>query len=252
MAAGQIRTTPTTASIRRWEIGLSRPARVLYAAAGGVGTPSGLVFLVEVDEQRRGVLLQLAHRSIRPVKGWGRSDDDHRHRLVISGALQTPSEAPTSPIQYLTHGFQLSAMLQAYSRLPLNITSGVTTIQGTAGRPIVDGAFIPRNAGNANVPQAERPSQSHASPRRPRQLEVLAEAFNVTNHVNMLTRNGNFGAGAYPSSPRNVRPDYRCGRTQVVSVWRARPILRRVARSWPGSTDTSSSSMNRWTDARER
>ena len=38
-------------------------------------------------------------------------------------------------------------MLQYYSALPLNITSGVTTIQGTAGRPLVDGAFIPRNAG---------------------------------------------------------------------------------------------------------
>ena len=38
-------------------------------------------------------------------------------------------------------------MVQAYSALPFNITSGVTTIQGTAGRPIVDGAFIPRNAG---------------------------------------------------------------------------------------------------------
>ena len=38
-------------------------------------------------------------------------------------------------------------MLQAYSALPFNITSGVTTIQGTAGRPIVDGAFIERNAG---------------------------------------------------------------------------------------------------------
>ena len=35
----------------------------------------------------------------------------------------------------LTHGFQVSGMLQAYSALPFNITSGVTTIQGTpAGR----------------------------------------------------------------------------------------------------------------------
>ena len=33
----------------------------------------------------------------------------------------------------LSHGFQVSGMLQAYSALPFNITSGVTTIQGTAG-----------------------------------------------------------------------------------------------------------------------
>ena len=38
-------------------------------------------------------------------------------------------------------------MLQAYSAAPFNITSGVTTIQGTTGRPIVDGEYIPRNSG---------------------------------------------------------------------------------------------------------
>jgi len=32
-------------------------------------------------------------------------------------------------------------------------------------------------------------------------LEALAEAFNALNHRNNLTRNGVFGAGAYPSSP---------------------------------------------------
>ena len=38
-------------------------------------------------------------------------------------------------------------MVQAYSAPPFNITSGVTTVQGTAGRPIVNGEFIERNAG---------------------------------------------------------------------------------------------------------
>ena len=55
--------------------------------------------------------------------------------------------APATTVGTLSHGFQLSGMLQYYSALPFNITSGVTTIQGTAGRPIVNGAFIPRNAG---------------------------------------------------------------------------------------------------------
>ena len=93
-------------------------------------------------------------------------------------------------------------MLQAYSAPPLNITSGITTIQGTTGRPIVDGGFIPRNAGEGsdffglNV----RVNRTlHVSGRV--QVDVLAEGFNLTNHVNALTRNGNFGAGAYPSSP---------------------------------------------------
>ena len=82
-------------------------------------------------------------------KDWGRSDNDQRHRLVVNGAVQTSMDAGRRRLwQRLSHGFQLSGMLQAYSALPFNITSGVTTIQGTAGRPIVDGAFIERNAGD--------------------------------------------------------------------------------------------------------
>ena len=33
------------------------------------------------------------------------------------------------------------------------------------------------------------------------QLEVLGEGFNLTDHVNVVTRNTNFGAGAYPGNP---------------------------------------------------
>src|SRR5581483_6019121 len=81
------------------------------------------------------------------MKDWGRSDDDQRHRLVINGAVNSPMGPARTLAQRLTHGFQLSALLRYYSALPLNITSGVTTVQGTAGRPIVDGAFIDRNSG---------------------------------------------------------------------------------------------------------
>ncbi|MFN8058580.1 MAG: hypothetical protein U0Q12_05395 [Vicinamibacterales bacterium] len=32
-------------------------------------------------------------------------------------------------------------------------------------------------------------------------VEALLEGFNLTNHRNVLARNTNFGAGAYPGSP---------------------------------------------------
>jgi hypothetical protein len=32
-------------------------------------------------------------------------------------------------------------------------------------------------------------------------IEALAEAFNLTNRRNVLTRNTNFGSGAYPANP---------------------------------------------------
>jgi hypothetical protein len=93
-------------------------------------------------------------------------------------------------------------MLQYYSALPFNITSGVTTIQGTAGRPIVDGAFIERNAGIGGdvFSLSLRLSRSFRLAGSVR-AEAMVEAFNLTNRVNPLTRNTNFGSGAYPTNP---------------------------------------------------
>jgi outer membrane receptor protein involved in Fe transport len=122
-------------------------------------------------------------------KDWGRSDDDQRHRLVVSGSVNS-------------HGFQVSGMMQAYSALPLNITSGVTTIQGTAGRPIVDGAFIPRNSGTGASFFSVGARISRSFRIRDRvSVEGLLEAFNLTNHRNVVSYNANFGSGAYPASP---------------------------------------------------
>jgi outer membrane receptor protein involved in Fe transport len=136
------------------------------------------------------------------AKDWGRSDDDQRHRLVVNGTVQTSMEPATTTWEYLKNGFQVSGMLQAYSRLPFNITSGVTTVQGTAGRPVVNGEFIERNAGVGsdffNV--TLRVSRAFRLTGRVH-LEALVEGFNLTNHINVLTRNTNFGPGAYPTNP---------------------------------------------------
>jgi hypothetical protein len=135
-------------------------------------------------------------------KDWGRSDNDQRHRLVVSGAIQTSTAPAETMWEHLTHGFQLSGLVQAYSAAPFNITSGVTTIQGTAGRPIVDGAFIERNAGEGTAffNLSARISREFRLAGRVR-LEALAEGFNLTNRTNVVTRNTNFGSGAYPTNP---------------------------------------------------
>ena len=135
-------------------------------------------------------------------KDWGRSDDDQRHRLVINGSIQTPMEPATTAWERISHGFQLSGMVQASSALPFNITSGVTTIQGTAGRPIVGGEFIERNAGVGSefFNLSARLSRVFRVTGRVN-LEALVEGFNLTNHRNVPTRNTNFGSGAYPVSP---------------------------------------------------
>ena len=71
-----------------------------------------------------------------------------------------------------------------------------------AGRPIVNGNFISRNAGIGNdlFSVNARASRTLSLGERLR-MEAIAEAFNLLNHRNNLTRNGVFGAGAYPTSP---------------------------------------------------
>jgi hypothetical protein len=135
-------------------------------------------------------------------KDWGRSDDDQRHRFVVQGSINSRMTRATTAWQRIAYGFTLSGALQSYSALPFNITSGVNTIQGTAGRPVVDGQFIPRNAGvgSAFLTSSLRLSRTFRIGERAR-VEGLVELFNVTNHRNDLTRNTNFGAGAYPTSP---------------------------------------------------
>ena len=135
-------------------------------------------------------------------KDWSRADNDRRHTFVFSGGVNTPMTPAATAWEQLTHGFQVSTMVQAYSAAPFNITSGVTTIQGTAGRPVVDGEFIPRNSGvgdefftmSLRVSRSFRLAGSVS-------IEALAEVFNLTNTVNETARNTNFGAGAYPTSP---------------------------------------------------
>jgi hypothetical protein len=135
-------------------------------------------------------------------KDWGRSDNDQRHRLVVTGAIATPATPAETLWEQLTHGFQLSGMVQYYSALPFNITTGTNTIQGTAARPTVNGAFIARNAGVASdfSTASLRVSRTFALGRRAR-FEGLVEAFNLFNRRNNVARITVFGTGAYPTNP---------------------------------------------------
>jgi hypothetical protein len=135
-------------------------------------------------------------------KDWGRSDDDQRHRLVLYGAINSSMAPARTAWERISHGFQFSSMLQAYSALPFNITSGVTTVQATAGRPLVNGAFIGRNTGVGNdfVSVSMRLSRTFAAGKNVR-VEGQLEGFNLTNRVNNVTLNTNFGSGAYPTNP---------------------------------------------------
>jgi hypothetical protein len=135
-------------------------------------------------------------------KDWARSDDDQRHRLAVSGSVQTSTDPPSGLWETLSRDFQLSGLLRAYSSLPFNITSGVNTIQGTQARPVVDGELIQRNAGVGDdfLTLNLRLSRTFRIGARVR-LEAMIEGYNVANRRNDLARNTVFGTGAYPANP---------------------------------------------------
>jgi hypothetical protein len=64
------------------------------------------------------------------------------------------------------------------------------------------GAFIGRNAGEGPdfFSMSLRLSRAFTI-RRDVRVEGLVEAFDLTNRVNVLTVNANFGSGAYPTNP---------------------------------------------------
>jgi hypothetical protein len=141
-----------------------------------------------------------------------RSDDDQRHRVVFDATLHTSLEPSRNLAAKLTHGFFFGGILQYYSALPFNITTGTNSIQTTALRPCVPGVssctnvqpgtVIGRNAGigfdtftlNARLSRTV-PLSDHL------RLEGIAEAFNALNHRNNQIPNATFGTGVYPTSP---------------------------------------------------
>ena len=144
----------------------------------------------------------------------GRSDDDQRHRVSFDTTLHSSMAAPRGAAQALTHGWQLGGVLQYTSRLPFNITSGVTSLQGTSLRPCLaltlttacrqaqSGSLLGRNTGIGFdfFTLSARLSRVVALGDRWR-AEAIAEAFNALNHRNDMVPNGTFGSGVYPTAP---------------------------------------------------
>ena len=155
-----------------------------------------------------------------PGQDRSRSDDDQRNRVVFNATVNSPTDHASGWADHLTHGWRLGGILQYYSRLPFNITTGANTKQATSQRPCaagysltasgglnpcteaLPGAVIGRNAGmgfdfftlNARL------SRTFALTERLR-LEGIAEAFNSLNHRNNMIPNTTWGTGTYPSRP---------------------------------------------------
>ena len=143
-----------------------------------MGQLSSLVLVVTIEEQRRGVLLQLPDRSVRPVERLGSlerrpatSSRDERDGQFADGARndRLGAHQPWVSTERDATGV-LGAAIQHH---------GLTIVQGTAGRPLVNGAFIERNAGKGSDLSA-RVSRVFRIRGRV-DVEAVAEGFNLTN-----------------------------------------------------------------------
>jgi hypothetical protein len=152
-----------------------------------------------------------------------RSDDDQRHRVVFDASLTSSIKAANGWVDHLTHGWRLGGILQYYSRLPFNITTGANTKQATAQRPCASGFSLTANGGLNPCTEAlpgavigrnsgtgfdffslnSRLSRTFSLTERVK-LEGMAEAFNALNHRNDMIPNGTFGNGSYPNAPNST------------------------------------------------
>jgi hypothetical protein len=127
---------------------------------------------------------------------WGRSDNDQRHRLVLSGVVDVPTAAGTG-WRRLGRGLQLGWVFSYTSALPFNILTGNDRNNDTNAndRPV----GVARNAGvGFDFASLDLRLGRRFSVGGGRQLEALVEAFNVLNRPNYQLPNNTFGPGAAP------------------------------------------------------
>ena len=127
----------------------------------------------------------------------GLSDNDQRHRLTLSGTLDAPRAQTGSALRRALGGFQLGYIFTYASRLPFNVLTGNDRNFDTNfnDRP----AGVGRNTGRG----FDFASLDLRLSRRLRLtervgLELMAEAFNVTNRANFAVPNNTFGTRPTP------------------------------------------------------
>jgi hypothetical protein len=135
----------------------------------------------------------------------GRSDNDQRHVLAVSGTLAAPETGRDGMWRRIIAGFQLSPIFRYGSALPFNIVRGddLNFDGNTNDRP----PGVGRNTGEGfDFASFDVRLSRHIRLAEHARLEIIAEAFNLFNRANFQLPNGTIGTGATPS-PRFGQPN---------------------------------------------
>ncbi|HEY2962695.1 MAG TPA: carboxypeptidase regulatory-like domain-containing protein [Pyrinomonadaceae bacterium] len=127
----------------------------------------------------------------------GLSDNDQRHRLVLSGTLEVPQQGAANGAARLLRGFQFGYIFTYASRLPFNVLLGTDRNFDTNfnDRPLGVG----RNTGRGfDFASLELRVSRHFRLTERVDLQLLAEGFNVLNRPNFGIPNNTFGSGVKP------------------------------------------------------
>jgi len=127
----------------------------------------------------------------------GLSDNDQRHRLVVSGSLEAPPQGKASGFQRVLQGFQLGYIFTYGSALPFNVLLGNDRNFDTNNndRPVGVGRNTGRGFDYASLDL--RLSRRFRLTERV-DLQLLAEGFNMLNRANFGVPNNTRGTGANP------------------------------------------------------
>jgi hypothetical protein len=127
----------------------------------------------------------------------GLSDNDQRHRLVVSGSFQEAQKGKAKGLSGALAGFQLSYIYTFASRLPFNVLLGSDRNFDTNNndRPVGVGRNTGRGFDFASFDL--RLSRRFRITERV-SLVALAEGFNLLNRANFGVPNNTFGSGIIP------------------------------------------------------
>ena len=127
----------------------------------------------------------------------GLSDNDQRHRLVVSGSLEAPPQGKASGFQRVLQGFQLGYIFTYGSALPFNVLLGNDRNFDTNNndRPVGVGRNTGRGFDYASLDL--RLSRRFRLTERV-DLQLVAEGFNMLNRANFGVPNNTRGTGANP------------------------------------------------------